>query len=413
MNRIVCMSVVAPAALVFVLSGTAVGQVDEAAKAMLVDSAKAISGLQGLTFTGKRTTEGVGGMKLGGEARVTFLRSESQLSPGGGGSPATMALHAKGKAELAGEPETTFEASIYKGQAMWADAEKKTVFQRPFAPNNDGNKHLGRVRQIILPAPLLDSEPFAKEIRARKITMGEAKEIRGEACNVIVVEVEPEKVFHTIAISVADNLPRMYEISRVIGGANSRVVLRWEMFDLSTDAIKPEALTVPTPDGWKFDKQEAAVPTITPAATAPSAPAGGLPAGTAAPALDLKLAGGGKLTGEEIKGSVAVLGFWSPMVKASADMGKSLQAVAEQNKDVKVFAIAARDDGDEPLAQKWIADNKLSIRSAVGGDATAEAFNVRGFPSVVVLNKDGKVAAFFEAAPTAEALKAAVEAAGK
>jgi thiol-disulfide isomerase/thioredoxin len=413
---------IAPA-IVCIAAAPLFAQVDEQAKTLLKESGAAIKSLKGVTFTVTANTQGAGGMTLGGNATITYLRPASIAHTPGSATPVNLAsptFMAEGMSEVATEGKLNIRVALVENQMVtWIDEAAKTVFQKPLMPKTDGDKFVNRVRTVLFPPPVLEAEPFEKELRATKISIDEPQMIGGEACDVVKI-ITDNKSEHTVAISQKDKLPRVYQISRPVGN-NQSLVRRWEVSNVKLNAAATaKDITLKTPDGFKFVKEEAKP--VETAATAPKAPAtpavaqGGLAVGTVAPALDLKLAGGGDLNATTTAGSVTVLGFWSPLVPASAEMAKSLQGLSGKvdAKSVKIFAVACREGSDEePRVQKFIADNKLTIRSALNGDTAATGFNVRGFPSVAVLNKEGKIAAFFESIPSVDALKAVVDAASK
>lgn len=412
---IVCVAM--PAASLF-------AQVDDAAKRLMTDSAEAIKALRGVTFTVTASTEGAGGLKLGGSGTITYLRPAAIPHTPGAATAinlATPSFMANAQTEVAVDGKLTIVVALIDNLTVThVDEKEKTVFERPLTPKTDGDKYVNRVRTVLFPPPVTDAEPYEKEQRATNISVDEPKMIDGEACDVVKV-ITDNKSEHTIAISQKDRLPRLYQISRPIGKDQS-LVRRWEITQVKINPkLTTKDLTIKTPDGFKFVKEEPKPVEVVPSAAAPAnkpaAPAaGGLAVGTVAPAFDLKLAGGGDLKSSDLAGTVTVLGFWSPMVQASTEMAKNMQGLIGKvdAKAVKVFAIACREGSDEePRVQKLIADAKASFRSAINGDEAAKSFGVRGFPSIAVLGKDGKVAAFFENIPTVDALKSAVDAAGK
>ena len=412
---IVCVAM--PAASLF-------AQIDETAKKLMTESAEAIKALRGVTFTVAASTEGAGGLKLGGNGTITYLRPATIPHTPGAATPinlATPSFMADAQTEVAVDGKLKFLVALIDNRTVThVDENEKTVFQRPLAPKTDGDKFVNRVRTVLFPPPLTDAEPYEKEQRATNISVDEPKMIDGEACDVVKV-ITDNKSEHTIAISQKDRLPRLYQISRPIGKDQS-LVRRWEITNFKVDpTLTTTDLAIKTPDGFKFVKEEPKPVEVAASAAAPAnrpaaAPAGGLAVGTVAPAFELKLAGGGDLKSADLAGTVTVLGFWSPMIPASNEMAKNMQGLVGKvdGKAVKVFAIACREGSDEePRVQKLIADNKATFRSAINGDEAAKSFGVRGFPSIAVLGKDGKVAAFFENIPTVDALKSAVDAASK
>jgi peroxiredoxin len=144
----------------------------------------------------------------------------------------------------------------------------------------------------------------------------------------------------------------------------------------------------------------------------------GLAPGADAPAWSLKPAGGGDAVAlAGLKGKVVVLGFWGNIFGQSKTMLAELQKLHDgtQRDKLAVLGVACRTSEDNAKAY-WTA-NTLSIPNLIEGDPVARDYKIRGYPSVTVIGPDGKVAAFFESTPTADALQAAIkkaqDAAGK
>jgi len=415
--------IAAALAIVAPMTTTALAQQDEQALAVLKESIAAIKAMNGVQFDVKRDTEIAGGLKMGGVANLKFLRSSSGLAhtPGTIQSPAITVLNfqAKGRTEVPVDGVRVFHVALVDGKTVYVlDEAAKTLFQRPMAPRVEGEKPINQVRSILMPPAFAETDPFTRELRAVKIVKEELMEYGGEPCDVIRCTFDNNTSESLIAISVADRLPRFIQVSRAVGSVgkeNARVGQTWEISNLKLmPDMKAEDLVIKAPDGFKMDKQDVAPPAQAPASkpspTEPAVVAGGLAVGTAIPTFELKMAGGGGLSNKDIANSVAVFGFWNSKTPASNAMARVVEAVAGQvdAKKVKFYGVAWRGT-DEAAAQKWIADNKLTFGTAIGGDAMAQSFNVRGSPSVVVVNAEGKVSAFIEGSPTDTDVKAAID----
>lgn len=409
----------APAVICIVaVSNFALGQVDETAKALLKESGAAIKAVKGVTFDVLRSSDGMGSLKMGGTATITYLRPSNM--PHTPGTPTTAVVGAPsfkviGQVEIPGDGKLDLNLALVDNKTVtFVDNKNKAVYEKPLSVKSDGEKGASRTRQVMLPTILIEAEPYERELRATNISMDEPKIVGGEPCDVVKVQTD-NKSTHLIAIAQKDRLPRMYEIARP-AGKDVSLINRWELSNVKiNNSLTVADLAIKTPEGYKFSKEEAK-PVEAAQPPKVTTPARGLPIGTTAPALNLKLAGGGDLKTTDLAGSVTVLGFWSPIIPASSEMGKALQGLLGKidQKAVKVYGVACRmGSEDEPTVQKWIGDNKVTFRSAIAGDSTAEAFAVVGFPSVVVLDKAGKVSAYFEAIPTVDALKLATDNAAK
>lgn len=378
--------------------------IDPAAKALLDESVAAIKNLKSLRYNVKRDTVGMGEqMRIGLNGRVLWIR------PTGPGN----FYHFKGITDLVIEGETSQTLSIFgTSRVIYIDEATKTVYDEPMSKEAVGFKWVSRLRDLAIPAFLTEATPLEREQRARQISFGEPREIHGELCTVLNLVIEANKFESVLAISNVDKLPRLLERRRIEGPM--RIGPTWELWDVSTTPVEPKDLEIPTPEGYTLKKVEAPTPgQAQPAKGASATPAGGLPVGSPVPAFSVSTADGKAFTQDALKGKATVLGFWQPQVTASLDMAKNLQALADATKDqnVQVLGVACREGGDAQGASSFFASNGFNYGSLVSADALADMMIVRGFPSIAVINADGKVAAFFEGTPSLDALRQAVTAA--
>lgn len=409
-------SVLVSVATLALLAGAASAQVDAQAKSTLEQSAKAIKANTGMSFKVKRWMDGMPMLKYGGEASVKFARTATPAT--------TLGFYLKGKTEIPGQGEQNVEVLTFDGKwVTWVDEAKKTVFQHPMVQNTEGAGVIFRTKTTLLPPPLIDDEPFATELKAGKIVMEPAKDIAGEACQVIRVVLKDGDAERLIYISAVDNLPRRYEQIKIMSPGKTMAPV-WEMSDLKAEKVDLASIKIETPKGFTLDKREAVAP-ATPAAQ-PSNPAspktvgnvlptGGLRAGAEAPAFELgTVPSGDKVSLAGLKGNTVVLTFWGTKFKDSMEMLPILEQVGKSfaGKSVKVFSIASREESADAVT-KWAESSKPAVPCLLGAQATSDAYGVRGFPSTFVLDGEGKVVKFFEGAVDATKLTEAVEAAMK
>lgn len=389
---------------------------DPAAKQLVEESAAALRALKSISFTVNRETEGLGGLKLAGESKVQFIRTEVMND---------YTFSALGTAELATEASAPHWLSVIRGKrVIWVDQEAKKFFDEPNSPQAEGFKWISRLRDVVIPPFLLDKEPLDKAVKGRRFVPEPAEEIKGELCQVVRVILEEKKMEQLIAIG-SDKLPRKFELIKMDG--KFRFVRRWTLWDVTPNTVTEKDLDLTPPEGFEVKKVEmpagggVKAPMVKPAgasAPAPAAPRGnagivpgGLRPGADAPAFEAKLADGADFKSDALKGHVTVLGFWQPIVTASAQLGQSLQSVASANasQPVKVYGVACRDGSDAATVGKVFADKQWSFGSVIEGDTLASRFNVRGFPSIAVVGADGKVVAFYESVPSASELQSAID----
>ena len=88
--------------------------------------------------------------------------------------------------------------------------------------------------------------------------------------------------------------------------------------------------------------------------------------------------------------------------------GKRLDEVNKgvAGKGVSVYSVVCRDPGKR--GTKLMADWGASLPLLMEGDQTAKDYQVQGYPSFVVIDGEGKIAAFFQGATSKEDLMKAM-----
>jgi peroxiredoxin len=379
------------------------------AKQVLIDSAAAIKQMKGITAHASRQLEGVG-FAFSSEGQIWFLRN--------GATPAVSPFMIKGTMKQPAS-ESTLEA-FFNGQiGMWRDDSKKEVLEKTISQPDQSQK-VKTARLQLFPTAFFDAEPFLAEMKANQIILGEPATVAGVDCDVVrIVNVANSETKFSIAKS--DKLPRRVEQISRAGDKTTAFVL--ELADVKPADVKPTEFRIELPEGYQKKVEEAVkpvqpqpVPQPQAQAQPPAMPKGGLEVGAAAPAWSLKQVGSENaetLAGQ--KGKAVVLGFWGPVFGDSKNMLSVMEQTRKgyQGQGVSFFGVACRTTGagGAESARKMFQEANAGFPMLVEGDASAGEYKVRGFPSVTVIDGSGKVAAFFENAPTAEELKAAVDSA--
>lgn len=383
--------------------------IDAKAKAALTEAASALKAAKGLRVMVAAGIEGAP-VKMGGEGKMTVLRSGSAGSPGG----ASMAYNGTIDAM---DGARSYNVAMIEGKLLaYQDSDAKRVVETPFVANSKPVQlWLSRPQSYMQPPFLQEGEPFLQEFRAREIRLEEDREVRGEMCTVVRCVIEPNNSERIIAISKSDKLPRRYEQTRIDGKA--RRTRYWEFWSWELNPpVTAKELHILPPPGYTLVKEEGAPAPTNPATPqknpAPTTPPGGPQKGADAPGFTLpKVDGSGNLSLGALRGKVVVVGFWGPLFDTSKVTGQVLAQATTQyaGKNVHVVGIACRET-DPARVAKYLADNNLKFESLTGGDTTAGLYNVRGFPSVCIIDAEGKVADFIEGPVTSEALAARVDA---
>lgn len=413
MNRTWPLAAFAAAAFV---APAALAQQDPLARELLEQSAATIRALKGATYSIERTTPGA---ELGGAGRVKYLRGSEH--------PARLSFLFEGQTSIAIEGKRDSKVALEEGQIVtWTRGETQRVIRRVMAPRQEQQSVITRIQPIAFPPPLIDADPYTRELAAKRLDIVGKEAVGGVECTIIKAQIQ-DNIATTVALG-PDLLPRRFELTRDMG-PSQKFGQRWEITDFKpAPDLTVKDMAIAVPEGWKLDENltPPAAPTP-PAATtadafnaakppAPSFPKGGPALGLEAPAWELgRLAGGEAVKSESLRGKVVVMGFYGSLFGGSAPAAKALQDLNDKfgaGDEVKVVGVACREKSIDS-ARSFAQAQNVKFDALVGGDAVAQRFNLRGFPSTVVIGKDGKVAAFFEGVPTEAELAAAVEAAKK
>ncbi len=112
-----------------------------------------------------------------------------------------------------------------------------------------------------------------------------------------------------------------------------------------------------------------------------------------APNFELLDGSGKKVSLESLKGKVLVLDFWGTWCKwcvKSMPHLESLRKEYSNNKSVEVIGISCQEPPNaDPV--KFMRDNSINYRTLLKGDDVASKFGVDGFPTLFVINKEGKI----------------------
>jgi len=119
------------------------------------------------------------------------------------------------------------------------------------------------------------------------------------------------------------------------------------------------------------------------------------PAKQGAPAPDFELVDGAgkKVSLQSLKGKVVVIDFWGTWckwcVKAMPKL-ESLRKEFESNNKVEILGISCQEPPNaDPI--KFMKDNNINYRTLLNGDEVAQKFGVDGFPTLYVIDKEGKI----------------------
>lgn len=368
-------------------------QVNDDAKAVLTESAKAIKDAKGMTFSVK--TYATGMLKdiidLSGDVKV--WRPE--------GASAGMWM-VDGRAKNPGKPDRKLMVTSDGASVTWLSYDDNIKYTRP-ASDSQAMEMTNMCKELLLPDML--NPTFTEELGKPILAKTGVNNVGGEVCDVVEAMPAGKDRNRTWSISVKDRLPRQLELGT--GNAAQKITKVSDISNVKVVALTAKDFNIALPNGFKEDKMAAApvAPINNPAAPAPEVKLG-LAAGAAAPAF-----GTGEMSLASMKGNVVVLEFWGTVFKQSTAHVAEMKTLAGTFKsNVKMLGVACR--SDEKAATEWWTKSGPGYPLIAKGDAIAADYKVMGYPSYYVINGDGNVAAFFQEFPGADKLKAAIETAG-
>lgn len=136
-----------------------------------------------------------------------------------------------------------------------------------------------------------------------------------------------------------------------------------------------------------------------------------LPIGELAPSYEFTDIDGHKIISETLKGKVVVFNFWfttcKPCIKELPELNNMVQKYKD-NPNV-VFISIAKDK--EERVKKFLKIHRLDYKLVIGDRSVCNEFNIKGFPTNMVIDKNGKYAFIKKAygRNTIEKITAAIE----
>lgn len=381
----------------------AMAQVDEGAKAILQESAKAIKESNGITFKAKRSATGVLKDLIDSSGTVKVLRNAQLRAP---------YYQIDGRIAQPGKQDKKVMLMADGTNVQWLDWDKNLLYERPYA-DKDGATQMKGSNQILL-SVFTDIEPFQKDMTASKIERLGNETIGGEVCDLVGVSSNPNsKVIW--AISAIDRLPRKW--SQMSGEGEKAFGMMVEMTELKTTAMTPKTFEIALPTNFTKDLYKPASPVVqNPAENAiPVEKAKlGLEAASTLPKFSLTDSAGKAFTNDSVKGKVTVLSFFGTAFKQSTVGLEDLQAISEKYKDqgVNVVGLACR-EADEKAPKNLFTSRQINYTLVPKADSVLGDLKVSGFPSYYILKADGTVSSFHQGTVSRNELMAAVDEAMK
>jgi thiol-disulfide isomerase/thioredoxin len=210
-----------------------------------------------------------------------------------------------------------------------------------------------------------------------------------------------------LAIARTDGLPRQQTTKPEFGDmpemedggmAMPSPEMTFTVFGLTVDPkINDAAFSLKAPED--FTKTEPELPGMMMGGAegeAPEMPELSVKVGDIAPDFKLADLDGKEVTLASLKGKVVLLDFWAtwcgPCKAAMPTIQKLHDEYKDQGKDVVILGVNTWEEKPE-AAKEYMTKKKFSYGCLMKGDELAAAYGVKGIPTLVIIGKDGKVAA--------------------
>jgi thiol-disulfide isomerase/thioredoxin len=368
---------------------------------VLTKAAESIRGLSSLTFDVSMRGEGL----LAAYAPTLQAHVIAARSPT---NPAVWLVRVVGVGTLQPDrPRVEFDASFQEHFIEWYEPAERKVLRRPHRPQprSEVLRHAQQLRLDWLFGPLALSRELGVAVNGVVL---EDAEVEGEPCHVVEVTIMGAAGGkRRVYVGVEDGIVRRYEmiVSGQFGGST--------IFELSGvdgfTPVDPSETRVPVPPGVDAEPEpappspagagsSAAGPPATPPIS--SAPPPLSPPPRFAPPFELSTATGEVVTGESLRGRVALLFFWGTWSLPSQDAVGPLAAIRARfaPERLAVLGLAVR-ERNPAAAAEYLQRENAGFPTLLRADEVASSFGVRVYPTFILLDPEGKILHTIEGFP--------------
>jgi len=241
----------------------------------------------------------------------------------------------------------------------------------------------------LFPPFFLTNEAYATEMKAAERNLVGEETVDGVDCHVVEVAYDAKGMRLTRFFIGKEDLllRRMIQTSRTTPMNAEIFLVRDLKVNPQLDASLFEPLSTPTA------YRSLVRPSLTPTNTANRGGNGLLAKGTEAPEWTLPDADGKDVSLKSLRGQVVVIDFWASWCGPCKMAMPYLQQLSDEFKDkaVKVYSVNCRERGGDARARQYLKTKGFTYPQLFEGDQAANAYLVRGIPTIYVIGTDGKI----------------------
>ncbi|MBX3318074.1 MAG: redoxin domain-containing protein [Phycisphaeraceae bacterium] len=385
------------------------GQRASPGRAAILECAAAINRARSIRWDVSHRKEGNLPVPLGGaSARVTMLKPES--------TKYHWIMRAQGTGNMrGGDPLVAFDVAWFIDQTQFVDSASGGVVVRKGRVMDAGV----RLAETVRVKEMIGTNPWRDEMdNADSVISGE-ETLDGVVCTVVDITYRANQRRARIWIGKEDKLPRRF--AQYVGGGNEAMQFSASFItDFRNVELNPpltmEDVEIEGPEGAARERFVITTdPVDQPVRAAPLARLSGDGVGEEgaerveqrrqpareirpmAPGFSLRSGDGETVSLDSLRGSVVVLDFmgsWSIQCRQSAP---EVQALHERFKDrgVRVLGMSVRERSDDrPIA--FFKDRGLGYTLLLGADSVASTYDIRTYPTFVVIGRGGELLGKFE-----------------
>lgn len=243
----------------------------------------------------------------------------------------------------------------------------------------------------LVPSYYVSPKAYEMAMNAASLELGKPRDAGGVPCYVIDVSYDAGGVRReTLCIGKKDMILRSVVTPRsTVRGRRVKLAAdSAEIFLARNLSLKPEVnpkmFTLRQPAGYRHQ------PFVNQSRRTPN---GLLKTGTTAPDWTLPDADGKKVSLKSLRGQVVVVDFWASWCGPCKMAMPFLQKLSDkyEGKPVKVFSINCRERRGNAAAKQFLKAKQLTYPQLFEGDTAANAYGVRGIPTMYVIGTDGKI----------------------